>query len=81
MGAVLSCIQSIFRTIGSVLMAIVNGVGNILHAIISGIVSFFDILISFLSCGYCGRRRHSTGGTRSRGFGKRHHHATTTSAI
>ncbi|KAI1424572.1 hypothetical protein F5Y12DRAFT_715146 [Xylaria sp. FL1777] len=75
MGAVVSCIESIFRTIGSVLMAIVNGVGNILHAIISGIVSFFDIIISFLTCGYCGRRRRM--GV-SRG---RRHHMTTTSRI
>ncbi|GAP91847.1 hypothetical protein SAMD00023353_6700010 [Rosellinia necatrix] len=64
MGAVVSCIESIFRTIGNVLMAIVNGVGSILHAIISGIVSFLDILISFFTCGYCGRRRRM--GTRTR---------------
>ncbi|KAI0147503.1 hypothetical protein GGR57DRAFT_505680 [Xylariaceae sp. FL1272] len=69
MGAVVSCVQSIFRTIGNVIMAIVNGIGNILHAIISGIVSFFDILISFLTCGYCGKSRR--GGTRS------HRHTTT----
>ncbi|KAI1755730.1 hypothetical protein F4782DRAFT_527091 [Xylaria castorea] len=56
MGAVVSCIQSIFRTIGSVLMAIVNGIGSILTAIISGIVAFFDILITFFTCGYCGGR-------------------------
>ncbi|KAI0475916.1 hypothetical protein GGR56DRAFT_640201 [Xylariaceae sp. FL0804] len=57
MGAVLSCIQSILHTIGSVLMAIVNGIGSILMAIINGIVAFFDILITFLTCGYCGKRR------------------------
>ncbi|KAI1079569.1 hypothetical protein F5B20DRAFT_155989 [Whalleya microplaca] len=76
MGAVVSCIQSIFRTIGSVLMAIINGVGNILHAIISGIVAFFDIIVSFLTCGYCGSRRRG-GGVRS----SRRTHATTTSRI
>ncbi|KAI0201755.1 hypothetical protein F4808DRAFT_459523 [Astrocystis sublimbata] len=64
MGAVVSCVQSVFRTIGSVLMAIVNGVGSILQAIISGIVTFLDIIISFFTCGYCGGRRKRTGGTR-----------------
>ncbi|KAI4604211.1 hypothetical protein LQW54_004434 [Pestalotiopsis sp. IQ-011] len=69
MGAVVSCIQSLFRTIGNVLMAIVNGIASILTAIIHGIASFFNILISFLTCGYCGRKRG--GGTRTRG-----HHTT-----
>ncbi|KAI4866336.1 hypothetical protein F4820DRAFT_261250 [Hypoxylon rubiginosum] len=83
MGAVVSCIQSIFRTIGSVIMAIVAGVGNILHAIISGVVSFFGIIVGFLTCGYCGGRRHGTTtgtSTGRRGFGRRSH-ATTTSRI
>ncbi|CAJ2503819.1 Uu.00g112130.m01.CDS01 [Anthostomella pinea] len=69
MGAVVSCIQSMFRTIGSVLMAIVNGIGSILTAIINGIVAFFDILITFLTCGYCGKKRRagrSHGATTSR---------------
>lgn len=40
-------------------MAIVNGIGGILTAIIGAVVSFLDIIISFLTCGYCGgRRRH-----------------------
>ncbi|KAK6068493.1 hypothetical protein SCUP234_07631 [Seiridium cupressi] len=68
MGAVVSCVQSLFRTIGNVLMAIVNGIASILTAIIHGIASFFTILISFLTCGYCGRKR---GGTTTRG-----HHTT-----
>ncbi|KAI1126173.1 hypothetical protein F5Y10DRAFT_245560 [Nemania abortiva] len=59
-------------------MAIVNGIGSILHAIISGIVAFFDIIISFLSCGYCGGRRRRMGGSR---MSHRRHHATTTSRI
>lgn len=50
-------------------MAIVNGIASILTAIIHGIASFFNILISFLTCGYCGRKRG--GGTRTRG-----HHTT-----
>jgi predicted metal-binding protein len=58
-------------------MAIVNGIGNILHAIISGIVAFFDIIISFLTCGYCGGRRRRSGGTHT----GRRHHTTTTSRI
>ncbi|ROT34766.1 hypothetical protein SODALDRAFT_245508, partial [Sodiomyces alkalinus F11] len=57
MGAVVSCIQAVFRTIGNVLMAIVTGIGNILQAIIGGIVSFFNIIISCLTCGRAGRRR------------------------
>jgi predicted metal-binding protein len=59
-------------------MAIVNGIGNILHAIISGVVSFIDIIISFLSCGYCGGRRRRMGGSR---MSSRRHHGTTTSRI
>ncbi|KAK8048699.1 hypothetical protein PG994_010429 [Apiospora phragmitis] len=72
MGAAVSCIKSMFQTIGSVLMAIVNGIGSILTAIIHGIVSFLDILISFLTCGYCGGKRKRGGRTK---------HATTTSRI
>ncbi|KAI0125231.1 hypothetical protein BJ170DRAFT_495549 [Xylariales sp. AK1849] len=64
MGAVVSCIQSLFRTIGNVLMAIVNGIASILTAIIHGIAAFFTILISFLTCGYCGKKR-SRGGAHS----------------
>ncbi|KAI1320159.1 hypothetical protein F5Y16DRAFT_405707 [Xylariaceae sp. FL0255] len=64
MGAVVSCIESVFRTIGSVLMAIVNGIGSILMAIINGIVAFLDIVISFVTCGYCGGGRRG-GGTRT----------------
>ncbi|KIW73616.1 hypothetical protein PV04_01719 [Phialophora macrospora] len=60
MGAVVSCFQSICRTIGSVLMAIVNGIGSILTAIINGIVSLFDIIISCLTCGRRSRTRRST---------------------
>ncbi|KAI2605040.1 uncharacterized protein GGS25DRAFT_524544 [Hypoxylon fragiforme] len=83
MGAVVSCVQSIFRTIGNVIMAIISGVGNILHAIITGIVSFFGILVSFLTCGYCGGRSRGTTGhstTGRRRWGRRSH-ATTTSRI
>lgn len=56
-------VKSIFQTIGSVLMAIVNGIGSVLQAIIGGIVGLFDIIISCLTCGRSGRRRH--GGTRT----------------
>ncbi|KAK4948164.1 hypothetical protein LTR10_013219 [Elasticomyces elasticus] len=62
MGAVVSCFESVCRTIGSVLMAIVNGIGAILTAIINGIVSLFDIIISCLTCGRGGGRRHRSGG-------------------
>ncbi|KAH7304930.1 hypothetical protein B0I35DRAFT_484125 [Stachybotrys elegans] len=63
MGAVVSCVQGLFRTIGNAIMAVVSGIGNILHAIINGIVSFLGILVSFFTCGYCGSRRR--GGTRT----------------
>jgi predicted metal-binding protein len=53
-------------------MAVISGIGGILTAIINGIVSFCGIIISFLTCGYCGGRSHRrTGRT----------HATTTSRI
>ncbi|KND86488.1 hypothetical protein TOPH_08892 [Tolypocladium ophioglossoides CBS 100239] len=58
MGAVLSCIQSLLSTIGGCIMAVISGIGGILQAIISGIVSFCGIVVSCLTCGYCGRRRH-----------------------
>ncbi|KAL1606651.1 hypothetical protein SLS60_004057 [Paraconiothyrium brasiliense] len=57
MGAVVSCIQSIFRTIGNVLMTIVHAIGAVCTAIINGIVALFDIIISCLTCGKAGSRR------------------------
>lgn len=46
-------------------MAVISGIGGILQAIISGIVSFCGIIVSFLTCGYCGgRKRHGGGGGR-----------------
>ncbi|OBT68364.1 hypothetical protein VE03_02927 [Pseudogymnoascus sp. 23342-1-I1] len=70
MGAVVSCITGMFRAVGACLMAIVNGIGAILQGIIGAIVSFFDILISCLTCG-------RGGGGRRKGRHGRH----TTSAI
>ncbi|KAJ6444112.1 Major facilitator superfamily domain, general substrate transporter [Purpureocillium lavendulum] len=65
MGGILSCIRSALQTIGSCIMAVISGIGGILQAIISGIVSFCGIIVSFLTCGYCGgRRKH--GGARTR---------------
>ncbi|KOS17667.1 hypothetical protein ESCO_003247 [Escovopsis weberi] len=55
MGAVLSCLQAIARTIGNVVMAIVGGIGSILTAIINGVVSLFGIVVSCLTCGRSGR--------------------------
>jgi hypothetical protein len=69
-------IQNLFRTIGNCIMAVVSGIGNILHAIITGVVSFLGIVVSFLTCGYCGRRR-GAGPHRTR----RTHAHTTTSRI
>ncbi|KFX99575.1 hypothetical protein O988_03620 [Pseudogymnoascus sp. VKM F-3808] len=61
MGAVVSCITGMFRAIGAGLMAIVNGIGAILQGIIGAIVSFFDVLISCLTCGRGGGRRRRGG--------------------
>ncbi|KAI9675263.1 MAG: hypothetical protein M1817_001165 [Caeruleum heppii] len=62
MGAVVSCIKSVFRTIGNCLTSIVTAIGSIFHAIIGGIVSLFNIIISCLTCGKAGRRRGGTAG-------------------
>lgn len=51
-------IKSVFQTIGACLMAIVNGIGSVCQAIIAGIVSIFNIIISCLTCGRGGGRRH-----------------------
>lgn len=51
-------VEAILGAIGSCLMAIVNGIGAILTAIVSGVVTVFDVLISCLTCGHAGRRRH-----------------------
>ncbi|KAF2201353.1 hypothetical protein GQ43DRAFT_440689 [Delitschia confertaspora ATCC 74209] len=57
MGAVVSCIQSLLRTIGNCIMAVIHAIGAALTAIVNGIVSFFDIIISCLTCRKGGRRR------------------------
>ncbi|KAF2098053.1 hypothetical protein NA57DRAFT_76850 [Rhizodiscina lignyota] len=62
MGAVVSCIEGVFRAIGACIMAVVNGIGAILRAIIDGIVAVFDIIISCVTCqGFGGRRRRMRG--------------------
>ncbi|KAF2190546.1 hypothetical protein K469DRAFT_721444 [Zopfia rhizophila CBS 207.26] len=68
MGAVVSCVQAIFRTIGNCIMAVVHAIGAALTAIINGIVALFDIIISCLTCG--------RGGTRRRGMRTRTHYHT-----
>ncbi|KAF2017291.1 hypothetical protein BU24DRAFT_343077 [Aaosphaeria arxii CBS 175.79] len=68
MGAVVSCIQSIFRTIGNCLMAIVHAIGAACTAVINAIVALFDIVISCLTCG--------RGGSRRRGMKTRTRHTT-----
>ncbi|KAF4549997.1 Hypothetical protein D9617_19g103020 [Elsinoe fawcettii] len=60
MGAVVSCIQSVFRSIGNCLTAIVSGIANILKAIVNGIASVLNTIISCLTCGKAGRRRTTT---------------------
>ncbi|RYP20691.1 hypothetical protein DL765_002641 [Monosporascus sp. GIB2] len=74
MGAVFSCIADAFRAVGRAIMAVISGIGGIITAIVNGVVSFCGVIISFLTCGYCGRRRG--GGMRTR-----RHGATTTSRI
>ncbi|KAI9934014.1 hypothetical protein ASPWEDRAFT_168292 [Aspergillus wentii DTO 134E9] len=59
MGAVVSCITSIFHAIGACLMGIVNTIGSICQAIISGVVTLLDVIIACLTCGYCGNRRRT----------------------
>ncbi|PSN69082.1 hypothetical protein BS50DRAFT_572261 [Corynespora cassiicola Philippines] len=66
MGAVVSCIQSIFRTIGNAIMAVISAIGAACTAIINAIVSLFGIIISCLTCG--------RGGGRRRGMSTRTHH-------
>ncbi|KAF5002079.1 hypothetical protein FDECE_10726 [Fusarium decemcellulare] len=56
MGGIMSCIRSVFQTIGDAIMAVISGIGNIIHALISAIVRFCGIIVSFLTCGYCGSR-------------------------
>ena len=61
-------IRSVLQTIGSCIMAVISGIGGILQAIIGGIVSLCGIVVSFLTCGYCG------GGGRRRGGRTRRSH-------
>ncbi|KAK7426808.1 hypothetical protein QQZ08_006709 [Neonectria magnoliae] len=68
MGGVMSCIVDAFRAVGRAIMAVISGIGGILQAIISGIVSFCGIIVSFLTCGYCGGKRRG-GGTHTRSHG------------
>ncbi|KAF2116728.1 hypothetical protein BDV96DRAFT_645141 [Lophiotrema nucula] len=78
MGAVVSCIQSILRTIGNCLMAIVHAIGAACTAVINAIVALFDIIISCVTCGRGGGRRRGMK-TRSthttRRYGRRADHA------
>ncbi|KAE9980060.1 hypothetical protein EG328_009070 [Venturia inaequalis] len=61
MGAVVSCIKSVFQAIGRCIMAVVNGIGAICMAIINGIVTVFDVIIGCLTCNRAGgRRRRAT---------------------
>ena len=59
-------IAGVFRSIGACLMGIVHAIGSICMAIINGVVSLFDVIITCLTCGYCGGRRRRGGVRRSR---------------
>lgn len=63
---VLNQIGDVFRSIGACLMGIVNTIGRVCKAIIDGVVTVIDVIISCLTCGYCGRRRRMTRGTTTR---------------
>ncbi|KAF2666127.1 hypothetical protein BT63DRAFT_427913 [Microthyrium microscopicum] len=65
MGAVVSCIESIFRAIGNVILAIVHAIGAIIFAIVDGIMALFDIIIGCLTCRK-GSSNHGWGARRSR---------------
>ncbi|QPC69911.1 hypothetical protein HYE68_000663 [Fusarium pseudograminearum] len=56
MGGVMSCIRSCLQTIGDAIMAVIGGIGRILQAIIGAVVRFCGIIVSFLTCGYCGSK-------------------------
>jgi len=60
MGAVVSCIKSVFQTIGNAIMAVISGIGNIIKAIINAIVSFFGIIVNCLTCRGSGGRKSTT---------------------
>ncbi|KAK1758557.1 hypothetical protein QBC47DRAFT_399454 [Echria macrotheca] len=79
MGAVVSCIESVFRAIGRTLMAIINAIGSIIMAIVNGVITVLDAIIGFLTCNTCGgHRRHRTSTGTRRGFGRRRHVHTST---
>ncbi|KAF2639363.1 hypothetical protein P280DRAFT_403165 [Massarina eburnea CBS 473.64] len=59
MGAVVSCITAVFRTIGNAIMAVISAIGAALTAVINGIVALFGIIISCLTCGRGGGRRRT----------------------
>jgi hypothetical protein len=56
--------ESLFRSIGAVIMTIVHGVASVIMVIVNGIVTVFSIIIGFLTCQRMGgrRRRHHGGG-------------------
>lgn len=49
-------ITSVFRTIGSAIMAVISAIGAAVKAVVDGIVSLFAIVIGCLTCGTCGGR-------------------------
>ncbi|KAI5776156.1 hypothetical protein EDC01DRAFT_683825 [Geopyxis carbonaria] len=67
MGAVVSCIKSVFRAIGNACMAVINGIAGILKAIINGVASVLNIIISCITCGRSGHRRGGMRNNRSHG--------------
>ncbi|TPX13896.1 uncharacterized protein E0L32_005596 [Thyridium curvatum] len=71
LGALYTQIESVFRAIGSALMAIVHAIGAIIMAIVNGVIAVFDTIIGCLTCHRMGGRRRTTG----------RHHRHTTSTI
>lgn len=59
-------IAGVFQSIGACLRGIVNAIGSVIMAIVNGVVSLCDIIITCLTCGYCGRRKGTRTTRRSR---------------
>ncbi|KAL4927513.1 uncharacterized protein BDV17DRAFT_266424 [Aspergillus undulatus] len=57
-------IRDLFRSIGACIMGVVNAIASGIKIVINGIVSVLGVIVSALTCGYCGRRRRTT--TRAR---------------
>lgn len=53
-------ITGVFHSIGACLKGIVSTIGSIIMAIVNGVVSLCNVLITCVTCGYCGGGRRTT---------------------